>query len=536
MILSTKCDWLPFLFSAILISFAMDYLQILWVGIFVFLVPILWFRDAISSGINLPQFFSRMFVFSLVFTLLSSRLFVSAYPLDWLKIYDPVLGWGIILVAWALFSMVMSLPIGLWVFLTDRLKSGNLFTDALVGASAWVIFEYVRSWLVAMSMYGDEVLFGPHHTYYSLAYTVSGVPIIRELLPVGGMYLTSFVIILINYLCYAGMSFFRRTERERRRTVALAMLIGGIVVSSYCIMVVMRREANPLPSFTASVMNTRFPSIADKSVQEEKRRFALEVIEHIENPRGVIILPENFNVLPPYSDDEVRWGKAMERVALVIGSFSGERFYDMFFFNARSEEVHFYRKELLMPLGEYSVDWIYFLIRLTRNEEWLTTYDAISSFHTAKKGGAQSPYEEKSIEGLIIGGSLCSENISPYIYRDATRFGATVLVNIGSLSPFHGSPLLSRQTLAIDTARALENGRYFITAANSGASFVITDKGDIEDISDSQGMSSFFNSEIKMKNYATPYVKYGDYMLPIAFSVVTLTFIWREKRFRKKRR
>jgi apolipoprotein N-acyltransferase len=288
-----------------------------------------------------------------------------------------------------------------------------------------------------------------------------------------------------------------------------------------------RSVAVPSEEFSASVASTALASSLDAAGRLEKSKIAVNLVSSVSDPKSVIILPENFDVVTPFYKDKNLHKGFSETGHLVIGSYTGERFYNMYFLEASKNRLEFYKKQLLMPLGEYNIYIISTILKILNNEDWLESYNKVS--HRASKSSGLLNYNDVGNSGAVFGASVCSENISPYIYRDATKFGATVLVNIASHAPFHGSVLLARQTISISKARALENGRYFIVASNFSNSFVISDRGDLVIISDDSHKSYFLNSKIKIKKYITPYVYFGDYVAIISFSVLIIFLIWKKK-------
>ena len=512
-----------FLLSSILFSLALCYPQKLGFLVFIFLTPVLFYLDRNKKSSNI-RLFGNMFVFSFVCMLVSTLWFLSVFPLDWLKITDPLLSIFIIVPFWLSFLMAMSLIIAFWPPLVKKIQTGQIFVDAFLGASLWVLIEYLRSWVLAVGVYGDQTLFGPHYTYYSVAYPVSNIPIVHNLFPFGGMYLVSFFIIFSNYFFYYCFAGFKSNKDLKGIFLSVLFLASLLFFSTHTLQYIRKKESISSP-FVMTVVNMHELVSHSSLGAKERIRKALSLVSSMNNPDGIIIFPENVNIVTPFLEGEIP--KDTFTFNLAIGSFTGNQFYNMYFFTQGDRKVEYYRKQLLMPIGEYNVSWIDFLIQKSSLGHWTNIYNAVK--HTHKKGSSQSVFSYQKIDGLIFGGSLCSENISPYIYRNATILGSTVLLNIASHAPFHGSNLLARQTLAINTARALENGRYFITSSNYSPSFVITDEGDLIYVSKDSKKESFDNVLVVTKKYITPYVKYGDYVVFLAFIILSLRIIWIKK-------
>lgn len=505
----------------------MDYLM--WPLLCIFLLPILYYVEMYSLDLFKAKEILRsllyMFWFGFAFAICSTYWFLATYPLDGLNIHSPILSIVIIGGVWMCFGVALSLPLAAWILVAFVFKKARPLTAALVGACAWVILEYARSWLVALAVYGSETLFGPHHTYYSMAYPLSAAPIAKELLPVGGIYLASFVIILTNYLIYHTIRMIPSGDHADRIST---FKLGGLIICMLSIsaggMHLIRNENDSQTTFQAAIITTNLPSGTQKDIKED---VALNAVNSISNKDALIFLPENINILAPYLQKRGASNTSLYNDHLIVGSFSDEKFSNIFFLNPRSGEVAYSGKQLLMPVGEYNINWVTFLLRKTQSAEWMQNYER--SLHASNKHTPTFVFNDNSKNDLRIAGTLCSENISPYIYRDATNLGATVLINLASHAPFRGSPLLSRQTIGISATRALENGRYYIAASNDTRSFVITDQGIIQQISDSKATFSHFNALIQTKNYMTPYVLFGDYFVVVCCVLLMLAFIWRER-------
>ena len=510
---------ITFFLSSFFISLAMCFPQTLsFLSIF-FLIPILFYIDKnkldFSKKKEVIKAWLMMFVFGFLFAIFSSFWFFDTYPLDWLNgINNIFFSLVIIFSILFIYSFIIAIPISFWILLIYKFKKENILVNAFLGASFWVLLEYFRYWFSVLSVYGNQLFWGPHYTNYSLAYSSYNIFFIKDLIPVGGIYLASFIIILINYFIYYLL--FKINKDNKKLIIALGIFMFVVISSSFLYMKSLRATGYKIVE--VSVGNTYLLPGINFISQGYREKTSFNLVSEIKNKDGIVIIPENLNIIKPFlnSKDDSKV-ELIKRNNLIIGSSNFGDYFAMYFFNPQNGDVKYYPKQLLMPVGEYSISWMRFLIKLTNNKEWIDTYDNIE--HFAKKGDGIFVYKDEK-SGALISGGLCSENISPYIYRDETRSGANMLLNVASHGPFHGSPLLFRQTVAINTVRALENGRYLVTATNKDKSFVITDDGNVQDISTSTKEYSYFNSQVKLKEYITPYVKYGDYVVLLLLGLI----------------
>lgn len=474
-----------------------------------FLVPLLFFlKNKDTNHISLAV---SVVLFTIVILISTSWIF-EAYPLDWLQIDSGLASLIIVSTVWLLFSLGIATFFAILIFILQLklFRSFNLLYEALGVASIWVMLEFIRSYLISFVLYGDQSLSGPHHTYYSLAYPVSQFIGMRDYLSIGGIYLASFVVILCNYLAY---SFF--IEKERKKKLFKILLFLAILISPSVIMASLREAASQ--KFNIINFQTNFKVTNTKGDSLEKWNEVSEYISKIYARDSIIILPENMNIFLNW--DNYYFGNNN----LFISSYTGKNYYNMFYrLTDMSESVGFYQKQLLMPLGEYKIIWLSKIVNIIKLPQLIN----LETRDYAKKGENSYVYK---YQGYKIGGVLCSENISPILHRDLVKSGAVVIINIASQAPFHSSDLLSRQTLAINSARALETGRYLIVSTNMGASYILDDKGNVLPGSFSLQKDkkiSYLSSEVLAFNYITPYAYFGDYMVVASVLILLLMIIW----------
>jgi apolipoprotein N-acyltransferase len=508
--------------SAVLGALAMDFPQTLSVLIFIFLVPvILYVRSHVNESNG--RLAVKMFVSTYCFAVLSTPWIASTFPLTWLGIPDPILGVAIVGAIWVGFGVALSVPMTPWIIFLRAAIRLHPYLQIVITSSAWIVLEYIRSWFVALGAYGGGVLFGPHHTYYSLSYVLSNVPVVRDLFAVGGLYLPTFLVVVVNMLVSLGYCAVRG-DRAFRRPVAVVLGVVTLLVIVSSLAMSGIRSGGVGPTFPVSVVNTHLPSSTSIDIATKKAQAALDLIATIPERGGVLVLPENLDVLNTYLQSDATSTNPLSNFRLVLASQPDDHAHSMYFFEPQTSQGVRYRKQLLMPIGEYSVTWVEYLIRASRQDSWMSAYQHIIE-RSSHKGTGIALYRDRLIPDAVFSGSICAENISPYIFRDETRGGATVLTNISALSPFRNSPTLQRQTLAIDTVRAIENGRYLIVAGNDAKSFVVSDTGDLVAMSGTS-TQSYFNAAITVRTYTTPYVAYGDYTVALAFAVLALAGLW----------
>jgi len=128
-----------------------------------------------------------------------------------------------------------------------------------------------------------------------------------------------------------------------------------------------------------------------------------------------------------------------------------------------------YHKQFLVPFGEYT--------------PWLINYmpQWLKQLTNTPAGGGFAPGREAisfALNGQKVSPLICFESISPELVARSVREGGQLLVNISDLAWFHQSNC-GKQMMAFGVLRAVENRRYFVFAANSGPSAIISQSGKI---------------------------------------------------------
>ncbi len=163
------------------------------------------------------------------------------------------------------------------------------------------------------------------------------------------------------------------------------------------------------------------------------------------------------------------------RLDMVVGSIDsddGNRPFNSAFGITRDGKLlpEAYHKRFLVPVGEYTPAFVKFLPDFIQN---LTNTPAGMGFSPGSKPVVLD-FAGKRVAPLI-----CFETIAPELVSESVRNGGELLVNLSDLAWFHGS-MVGDQTAACATFRALESGRYFIYAANTGPSLVVNPNGIVE--------------------------------------------------------
>jgi apolipoprotein N-acyltransferase len=101
---------------------------------------------------------------------------------------------------------------------------------------------------------------------------------------------------------------------------------------------------------------------------------------------------------------------------------------------------------------------------------------------------------------------ICFETLSPELVASSVRQGGQLLVNVSDLAWFHES-ICGQQMIAFSVLRAIENGRYFVFAANTGPSAIIDTRGRVVSLS-KQGQEQLLVGKVSLLSEMTPFTRW----------------------------
>jgi apolipoprotein N-acyltransferase len=169
---------------------------------------------------------------------------------------------------------------------------------------------------------------------------------------------------------------------------------------------------------------------------------------------------------------------------------------------ARYDKVH------LVPFGEF----------VPPGFGWIVRVLSIPLSDFARGATTQRPM---AVAGQRVAVNICYEDAYGFeIIRQLPE--ATLLVNVSNVAWF-GDSLAPAQHLQIARMRALETGRVYLTAANTGITAAIWPDGSVR-----QRMAQFVRGriDVEVRGYsgATPYVRFGDWPA-VLLTLLALAFV-----------
>ena len=182
------------------------------------------------------------------------------------------------------------------------------------------------------------------------------------------------------------------------------------------------------------------------------------------------------------------------------------RYYNVaFLVSPEGRQAGVYRKMHLVPFGEYVPlrDLLFFAAPLV---------DGVGDF------GVGSEVTVLSVDGHPLTAVICYESVFPYLAREAVHRGSQLLATITN-DAWYGWSSAPFQHYEQGRLRAIEFGRYFVRAANTGVSAIVDPYGRV--LASSQLFeTTTLTGEVRLLTGLTLYARIGD---AVAWACVALT-------------
>lgn len=175
-----------------------------------------------------------------------------------------------------------------------------------------------------------------------------------------------------------------------------------------------------------------------------------------------------------------------------------------------------YSKNHLVPFGEYiPLKWAF---------GWLYNYMNIPLVDFRRGGYDQKPL---AVAGQTVALTICYEDVFGHELRQPVP-AATLMANISNDAWF-GATHAPWQHLQMVQMRALESGRWWLRATNTGVTALVNERGFVVKTMP-QFVPGVLEGEAQGRRGVTPYVRYGDYPLWLGSGLILLLAVWRARR------
>lgn len=399
-----------------------------------------------------------------------------AIPITWIDVGSPITQWLLVFISWILVSIVLSVAPAAFSFFIWKFRN-NLFIPA-ISILAWPLQEIGREWVFYIFTIGKQSLFGAHFSITAIGYTLAENNYLLQFADTVGIYGLDFIVALLgSVIALIAYSLLHKGKYIHTLSTVFIML----VILSIPIWNKVSYTSNDVMKFALLTADISINS-DENSVLVYKKM--LEEIAASENIPDVVVFPEGSGLSAIFPNKNVReeWLKNLfgDKEVLVISSNytldRNNKTHSLIYYDSSTRgNIAIYEKMFLMGQGEYVPYISAPLFKILKNK---TVDEHLSTLGKNIEKGSEVkavPYKN-----AIIGSLLCSEILSPQLYRDlVTKQGANILVNLSHTSWFNGSNSLFRKMQQMSKVHAVQNRTYFIQTSNGLPSFVLDSQGKI---------------------------------------------------------
>ena len=412
--------------------------------------------------------------------------------------------------ALGLFLAFFGAMLGLWLRAFGR-------SGVLGAPMAWVAMELLRR-RVPYSF-----------PWCLLGYSQSDALPVVQVAALAGVYGVSFLIVLVPSIAVFAVF----EQRARRRWLAVAF---GLALVACALVYGVARLHVPIASFGSVRVG-----LIQASIPQDEKWQAIYVWRNMErhialsreaarDGAKLLIWPESS--VPFYFDSAPPIAKTLRQLTRETGA------YLLFGNDDRADEgeeqvwvgakllapdgqlVLRYHKIQLVPFGEYvPLESMFGLLGVKKLVEQAGSYIPGTDAGVGPAGRAQ------------VGVSICYEAIFPDLARQFTVNGANLLANITN-DGWYGRTSAPYQHFAMARLRAVENGRSFVRAANTGISALVDPRGRLLAKTELFEQRALVG-DVPLTDEATFYARHGDlfaWTCLIGSGLLSIAAIWRQRR------
>lgn len=467
--------------SVILITLPFYFPDLFFLSFFSF-IPIL----LIIKNSNLKRSFFIGWLFGLIYISISSYwLFYPLHNFSGLNIIF------IIILLIALFSLI-ALFYGLWAYLLKIIGVG-----AVRVALSWTAIEFLRYKL--MSFFPVAYL----------GYTQSSFKTLLQWADIGGVFLISFLVVLIN-----GYIFKFLINKDKKFLVPILVII--LIIGSYGIYKInFRYNKNTEEKFSVGIIQTNIDQSEKwKSANIEKNIDNIFSSANNINDVKLFITPETsltFDIIRnEYYRNQVlnklkEFNSYFQFGAQAIKEDPDFKYNSSFLFSSEGKVIERYNKNRLVVFGEK----IPFnkLVNIITNKRW----------HSLAAGEKNNLFE---IENKKWKNLICSEIFYPLLNDDLKEFD--FIVNQSNEAWFNSG--LQQQMWSAAIFRAVESRKTVVKSGNRSVSGVILPSGKIEKMKPLDDVKEM-RVDIDLNKVNTFYTQNGNYIGYISLIVVLILSI-----------
>ena len=406
-----------------------------------------------------------------------------------------------------LFVAFVSLVIAIQVMLYNKyfINRGNILTQVLAFSSLWLIFEWLRGWILN------------GFPWLNLGASQTDTVLVNWA-PMLGVYGVTWLVVVVS--CVLLITLTTASQSQRLKSITSIVVV---FVASYGLGFIEWSKPVGKP-ITVSMVQGNAPQIT--KWDPDKIQLRLDTYARLTRQSyasDLIIWPENslttlyHQVAESYLDPigkEARENNTDLIVGLPYMNLETRRYYSSFL--SYSDRPGVYHKKHLVPFGEFMP-----LESLLRGLVGFFDLPMSSFSH----GDPDQPLLHAA--GQPLAASICFEDaFGAELIRQLPE--ATLLIN-GSNNAWYGNSFAPHQHLQISRMRAIETSRMMMRATTNGISAFIDHKGRVFNQS-KQFTTMVLTDKVQPHEGATLYVRMGNYPIVIFCCLLLVAIVIRQQK------
>ncbi len=455
-------------------------------------------------------------VFSLGYYGMIYHWFTYLYPLDFAG-FSNAASVLLIIVAWLGLSLLQGAGTAFVPFLYRKLSlSDRRYLAPFTAAALWCVMEWFQT----------QFWFGV--PWARLAVTQYRLlPIIQSASLLGSLFL-SFLIVLVNGLLLAALRHFRQTKKLSLPAYAAALLV--ILNAAYGFIRLSVGSKDSDRTITAACIQGNIAS-GDKWA-DDSLNTSLGIYTELtgkavsETGASLVVWPEtvitvSLNQAPSVSD-RISSLARQQGIYLAVGAFytdpGSQSTYNAIYLYHPDGSVNesVYCKRHLVPFGEY--------LPMPGLIKTILPFLADMNMFDDDLQPGTGPALFETEEGRI-GGLVCFDSIYETLTTDSVREGAELMLLSTNDSWYLDSAAVYQHN-GHAVLRAVESGRCFVRAANTGISSLISETGQIRAYLEPL-VSGYTAAEVSFRSEPTLYSRVGNLIVWLSFAYLAVLTVLR---------
>lgn len=458
------------------------------------------------------RFYGFGFLFSMGYFMCVFSWFISLYPLDFAG-FEPGSAIAVVLIAWIglpfLQSVFFAPVFPLFAFLSERgIVRRRPFLSPILFSCLFTVFFFFQTLTWGGVPWGVPTI------------ALYRAPVFLQSASLFGGHFVIFLIAFINFCIAGAVHRFRHCYDTDGCRLYLLLAVSVFMANALFGIIHYNIPTDKSVPLRITVLQANVSSREKWSTTGFSYQQYYDMAEEAAQNSDIVVMPET--AIPAEIDADSHRTDELSKLArdtdtvILIGAF----FLDM---QSDEEKVPYYTSVFAFyPDGGIS-DTVYHKRHLVPFGEFVPFDNVIAAIAPPLSelemfDSQLTPGTETNLfntEYGKIGSLICFDSVFPSLARESVADGAGLLVMSTNDSWFGESTALYQHN-AESVIRAIENGRYFATSANTGISAIIDPRGKI--ISESTPLEkTMITATVYMQSHRTPYTAVGDVFIVVSF-------------------